>query len=181
MSWHSMILFKTFQPMKNVKTLLHSWALQKQRRGQVWPAGPNSPTLALQICFACKIFYSWRDRHKVHDAVSARDLVTVTLCSDGPTLFLKTKPTLTPGGFAGGDLGVPARCQCSFPACQSVPPLLRGTPVPDTVQRWREKLQLEVSLCVREEKKDDASVVFIPNPVLVLLWTCHWACFSLSV
>ena len=95
--------------------------------------------------------------------------MTITLCNDGPTLFLKTKPTLTPGGFADGDLGVPARCQYSFPACQSDPPLLRGTPVPATVQRWREKLQLEVSVCVREGKKDDASAVFMPNPVLVLL------------
>lgn len=175
-----MILFKTFQLMKNVKTLLHSRALQKQQRGQVWPTGPNSPTLALRICFACKIFYSWRKGHKVHDAISARDLVTVTFHSDGPTLFLKTKTTLTPGGFADGDLGVPARYQCSFRACQIVPPLLRGTPVLTLSRDEGETAIRGFSLC-QGEKQNDASAVFIPNPVLVLLWMCYWACFSLSV
>lgn len=93
--------------------------------------------------------------------------MTITLCSDGPTLF-KTKPTLTPGGFADGDLGVPARCQCSFPACQSDPPA-EGHSCPSHCPEMEGELQLEVSVCIREGKKDDASVVFIPNPVLVLL------------
>lgn len=83
---------------------------------------PNSPTLALRICFACKIFYSWREGYKKYGSCLCQESGDHhTLCSDGPTLFLKTKPTLTPGGFADGDLGVPARYQCSFPACQVIP------------------------------------------------------------
>lgn len=39
--------FDYFQIFKNVKTILSSWAVQKQAAGQIWPTGHHSPILAL--------------------------------------------------------------------------------------------------------------------------------------
>ena len=55
-----------------------------------------------------------------------------------------------------------------FPSLPKCSPSAKGHFCPRHCPEM-EKLQLEVSLCVREEKKDDASAIFIPNPVLVLL------------
>ena len=40
-----------------------------------------------------------------------------------------------------------------FPSLPDCSPSAEGHSCPDTVQRWREKLQLEASLCVREKNR----------------------------
>ena len=167
------ILFKTFQLMKNVKTLLHSQALQKQQ------ALIHELLLCRFVLHAKYFIPEGRDTKYMTLSLPgiwwpSHSAVTAPHSFSRPSqLWLQVDLQMGTWEFQldVSALSQPARL---FPLCWGALlswhcPEMEG----ETAIRG-------FSLC-QGEKQDDASAVFIPNPVLALLWTCYWACFSLSV
>ena len=111
----------SFQPFKNAKTILNSWAMQVQVVNQICPRSRNFPTPSRVYLFCMQIyFFMTEGKQNTRFPLYRESGNCHTLLWWSPCFLSRLSWIWFQVGLQVGDTGGPGRLQYSFPICQNV-------------------------------------------------------------